>query len=196
VVASEDDNLSWVSNLECEEKADDLATLFASVDVVTHEQVTGRLADDLIVLLLLVLVRHLLEHVQQIRILAVDVSENFDRGLKLIERLFILEHFLSLLDEELDHLNWEVDERDRLGILLSIMDNLVVEVVNEDVHDEGHLIIHILLGDVGNGLLELLAPLLLDVQGLGLVLLWFQVLVEQSLKLLPLVLLPQPLFLD
>ena len=61
------------------------------------------------------------------------------------------------------------------------MDNLVVEVVDEDVHDKSHLVIHILLGDVGDGLLELLAPLLLDVQGLALVLLGLQVLVEESL---------------
>ena len=56
MVTSEDHNLSWISHLQGEEEADDLAALLASIHVVAHEEVTGRLADDLIVLLLLVLV--------------------------------------------------------------------------------------------------------------------------------------------
>ena len=76
------------------------------------------------------------------------------------------------------------------------MDDVIVEVVNEHIHYKGHLVVHVLLGDGRDRLLELLAPLLMDVQGLALVLLGFQVLVEESLQLLALVLLPQPLLLD
>ena len=54
----------------------------------------------------------------------------------------------------------------------------------------------ILLGNVGDTFLELLAPLLLDVQTLRLVLLWLEVPVKQSLKLLPILLLTQGLLLD
>lgn len=92
-----------------------------------------------------------------------DISKNFDRGFKLVEWLFVLKDFLDLLDEELNHFIGEVDEGDRLGVLLPIVNDLIVEVVNEDVHDESDLVIHVLFGDVGYSLLKLLAPLLLNV---------------------------------
>lgn len=76
------------------------------------------------------------------------------------------------------------------------MDDVVVEVVDYHVHDEGHLVVHIFLGDALDALFELAAPLLLDIQGLTLVLLGFQVLVKESLELLPLWLLSQALFGD
>ena len=76
------------------------------------------------------------------------------------------------------------------------MHNVVVQVINYDVHDESNLVIYLFLGDVGNALLELAAPILLDIQRLALVLLGFQVLVEESLQLLPLRLLSQALFSD
>ena len=110
-----------------------------------------------------------------------DISKNFDRGFKLVEWLFVLKDFLDLLDEELDHLIGEVNEGHRLGVLLPIVDDLIVEVVYKDVHDESDLVIHVLFSDVGDSFLELLAPLLLNVQGLALVLLRLQVLIEQSL---------------
>ena len=76
------------------------------------------------------------------------------------------------------------------------MHDFIIQVVDEHVHDEGHFVIHVLLSNVGDGLFELFAPLFLDVEGLALVLLRLQVFVEESLQLLPLVLLTQTLFLD
>lgn len=76
------------------------------------------------------------------------------------------------------------------------MNNLIVEVVNDHVHNEAYFVVHVFLSDICDRLLELFAPLLLDVKGLALVLLRFQVPVEESLQLLALVLLPQPLLLD
>lgn len=125
-----------------------------------------------------------------------NISKNFNRSLELVERLFVFKHFLSLLDQKLDHLNWKVYEWNRLGVLLSIMYNLIVEVIDENIHYKGDFVIHILLGYVCDGFLKLFSPLLLDVQGLALVLLWFQVLIEESLKLLALMLLTQSLLLD
>jgi hypothetical protein len=150
----------------------------------------------LIALLLLVFVRHFLEHVQQIRVLPVDVSKNFDRCLELEERFFIFENFLSLLNQKLDHFDWQVDEGYRLGIFLSIVHNVVVQVINEDIHDKGDLVIHVLLGDACNGLFELTAPLFLDVKSLGLILLRLQVFIKKSLQLFALVLFSQALFRD
>ena len=71
------------ANLESKKKANDFATLLASVDVVTKEEVTQVSAQDLVLLVELVLVRHLLEHVQQVAVLTVNVAEDLDRRLKL-----------------------------------------------------------------------------------------------------------------
>jgi hypothetical protein len=117
-----------------------------------------------------------------------DVSKNFDRCLELEERFFVFENFLSLLNQKLDHFDWQVYEGNRLGILLSIVDNFVVQVINEHIHDEGDLVVHVLLGDASNGLFELPAPLFLDVKGLRLILLRLQVFIKKSLQLFSLVL--------
>ena len=76
------------------------------------------------------------------------------------------------------------------------MHDLIVQVIDEDIHYEGDLVVHVLLGYVSDGFFELFSPLLLDVQGLALVLLWFEVLIKESLQLLALVLLSQSLLLD
>ena len=76
------------------------------------------------------------------------------------------------------------------------MNNFVVKVIYEHIHNESHFVIHVFFGDVGNGVFELSTPLLLDIEGLALVLLGFQVFVEESLKLLALVLLSQALLGD
>lgn len=47
---------------------------------------------------------------QQVRVLPVDVSEYLDRCLKLDKRLFLFELFLHFFNQELNHLDWEVDE--------------------------------------------------------------------------------------
>ena len=84
MVASQNNDLSWVSHLKGEKKADNLTALLATIDIVSHEQVAGRFRDDLITLLLLILVRHFLEHVKKVRVLPMDISKNFHWGLELI----------------------------------------------------------------------------------------------------------------
>lgn len=85
VVASQNNDLSWVSHLKGEKKTDDLATLLATVHVVSHEQVAGRFRDDLITLLFaLILFRHLLEHVEKIRVLPMDIAKNLYGCLELV----------------------------------------------------------------------------------------------------------------
>lgn len=66
VVASEDDHLMREADFEGQEQADDLATLLATVDVVSHEEVPALLRNNIVTLISLVLVTHLLEHVQEI----------------------------------------------------------------------------------------------------------------------------------
>lgn len=98
VVASQDDNLVRVFDLQGEKEADDLTALLSSVDIVAHEQVSRRLGDDLVTLLLLVLVCHLLEHVEQIGVLTVDIAENFHWRLELDKSFLVLENLLNFLD--------------------------------------------------------------------------------------------------
>ena len=83
--------------------------MLATVNIVTHEQVTSRFGDNLIALLLLILVRHLLEHMKKVGILPMDVAKNLDWRFKLVERLFVFEYFLSLLNQEFNHLNGKVN---------------------------------------------------------------------------------------
>ena len=63
VVAAEDNDLLGVADFEGEEEANNFATLLASVDVVAHEEVLALLGEDALLLLLLVLLAHFLEHV-------------------------------------------------------------------------------------------------------------------------------------
>ena len=91
VVASEDDHLLGVPHLECEEQADDFAALLTSVDIVAHEKVTCILGYNVVVLLLLVLIAHFLEHVEEVRVLAVDVTKDLDWGFKLNQGFLVFE---------------------------------------------------------------------------------------------------------
>ena len=125
-----------------------------------------------------------------------DVSEYFDWRLELHERLLLLEYFLGFFDEELDNLDGQVDERDYLRVLLPVSDDIVVEVVDDDVHNKVGLILQVLFRNTCDGLLELLAPLLLDVEGLGLVLRGTQVPVEKQLELLPVLFFEKALVVD
>ena len=83
VVAAQDNDLLGEADLEREKEANDLATLLTSVDVVSEEQVTKAPAEDLILLVLLVLIGHLLEHMEQITVLTVDVAEDLNRCFEL-----------------------------------------------------------------------------------------------------------------
>lgn len=113
MVAPEDDYLVWVSYFKGEEKADDFATLLASIDIIAHEQILSRgiYRNNPVLLVLLVLVAHFLEHVQQICELAVNIPKYFDWGFKGNKRLLVLKYFLNLLDKEFDHLRRQVHER-------------------------------------------------------------------------------------
>lgn len=77
MVASENDDLLGIPNFKSEKKANDFATLLASVDIVPHKEVLGVSANNHILLLLLILVTHLFKHMQQIGVLTVDVPEYF-----------------------------------------------------------------------------------------------------------------------
>lgn len=143
MISSQHDDLIGEAGLECEEKTDDLATLLTSVYVITEEQISKIPAQNLILLVLLILVGHFFKHMKQIAVLAVNITEYLDWGLKLQQRFFIFEYFLYLLEQKVDNLLRQIDERHIFGILAFIVNNLVVEVVDNDVHNELHLIYHI-----------------------------------------------------
>ena len=92
-----------------------------------------------------------------------NVSKNLHWCFKLNKWLFIFKAFLNLFDKEINHFVRQVNEGYTLGILLPITDDFMVEVVDDDVHDEHHLVVQILFGDVSYGLLELPPPFFLNV---------------------------------
>ena len=170
--------------------------MLSSVHIVAEEKVAEVPAQNLILLVLLVLVRHLLEHVQQIAELSVNISENLHRRLELKQRLLILKYFLNLLQQVINNFLRQIHEWDVLRVLPLVSDDLVVEIVDNDVHDEPLLVLHVRLCDLRQGLLELLAPYFLDVQRLLSILLGLEVPVEKRLQLLLVGLLAQALLLN
>jgi hypothetical protein len=64
MVATQYDNLLGVSDLKCEQKTDNFATLLSSVDIVSHEQVSCVFRNDVVLLFLLVFVPHFFEHMK------------------------------------------------------------------------------------------------------------------------------------
>lgn len=70
-----------------------------------------------------------------------NVTEYLDRSLKLQQRFLIFKYFLYLLEQKVNDLLWQIDEWHIFGILSFIVDNFVVEVVDNDVHDEFDLIL-------------------------------------------------------
>ena len=85
VVSSKNNYLIGVPDFERKQQANDLARLLSSIYIVAHEQILCRLVHryNSVLLVLLVLIAHLFEHVQQISVLSVDVSKYLDRCFKL-----------------------------------------------------------------------------------------------------------------
>ena len=166
VVATQDDDLSWEAHLQGVQQTNDFAGLLASIYVITHEQVPSLHGDDAITLeLVFVLLLHLLEHVEQVGVLAVDVAEDFYWSLKSDKSLLFLEYSSDPLDQKLDHLAWQVNNRYILRVLGLIIDDVIIQVVNDDVHDKHSLLVHQFLGNGLGGFLELAAPLFTNFEG-------------------------------
>lgn len=163
MISSENDDLSGEAHLQGEKEANNLAALLASVDIVSKEEIPGVFGDDKVTLLCFVLIAHLLKHVNEIRILSMDVSKYFDWSLKLHEWLLVLEYLLYLFNQELNHFIWEVNEWYTLWVLCFVSDDVVVQVVNYYIHDKDHLVVKILLWNVGNPFFECFTPFFLDV---------------------------------
>ena len=125
-----------------------------------------------------------------------NVSKYFNWSFKCDEGLLIFKNLLRFFNQKLDHLNWEVYQRDWFGILLSVKDDVVVKIINHHIDHKIDFVWHIFFGDRGHSFFELLAPLLLHVKGFRFVLLRFKVLVEQCLKLLALWLFSETLLTD
>ena len=103
MVSSQNNDLLRKSNFHGEEEADDFTALFATVDVVTQKQVPHLLHNKLVTLLMFVLISHLFEHMQQISILTMDITEYLYWCFKLHQSFLLFEHLLGLLDQELDY---------------------------------------------------------------------------------------------
>ena len=98
MVASQKNNLLWKSYFEGQEKANDLAALHASIDVIAQEEVSRILTNNKIVLLLLVLVAHLFKHMEEVGVLAMNITEYLNWRFKLNKSLLFLKYFHGPLD--------------------------------------------------------------------------------------------------
>jgi hypothetical protein len=196
VVTTQDNDLLGISHLQGEQETNDLTALFTSVNVISHEEVPGILRNNVILLFLLVFVSHFFEHVKKVGVLSVNITKDLDWGLKLHKWLLIFKAFLNLLNQEFNHLVWEVNEWNAFWVLASVTNNIMVKVVNNDIHDEGELVVEVFLGNIANSFLELLTPLFLNVERFHVVLLGLQIFIEQTLKLLSVLLLSKALFIN
>ena len=136
MVTAQYDHLFWEAHLEREQQTDHLTGLFSSVHVVTQEEVAQVATEDLVLLILLVFVSHFFEHVQQVAVLAVDVTEDLDGCFKLKEWLFIFKYFLYLFQQVINYLLWQVDEWYVLRILSLVVHDFIVQVEDNNVHNE------------------------------------------------------------
>lgn len=164
MVSSQDDHRFRITHLKGQQQAHHLTTLLAPVNVVTHEKVSCVFGKDVVVLLVFVLVCHFLEHIDEVTVLAMDVTEYLNWCFKLHKWLFVLKTLLSPFYEGLNHLNWKVNEGHTLWVLGPISDDIVVQIVNDRVHEEHGFLLQILFSDVTRAFFELLAPLFLDIQ--------------------------------
>lgn len=98
VISSEDNHLLGVSDLQCKEKRDDFTTLLATINIITHEQIPGILADNVVVLVNFVFVAHFFEHMKEVVVLAMDVTEYLDWSFERNQCFFFFKHFLYFLD--------------------------------------------------------------------------------------------------
>jgi hypothetical protein len=178
MITTKNDNLKWISNFQGEQETNDFTTLLTSIDIVTHKEISSILGYNVVLLLLLVFVTHFFEHVEQVCVLTMNVTKDFYWSFKLDEWLLIFKTLLNLLDQELDHFIRKVNEGNTLRIFASIAHDIMVKVVNDNVHDEGDLIMKIFLRNISDCLFELFTPLFLNVQRFHFVLLWFEILVE------------------
>lgn len=134
VISSENDHLFWVSDFQREEQTNDLTALLTPINVISHEQISGILADDLIILLSFVFVAHFFQHVQKIVILTVDVAEYLHWRLELNKRFFFLENFLNFLNQEFHYLVWQVDEGDIFWIFCLVENDVVIKIKDDHIH--------------------------------------------------------------
>lgn len=139
--------MEGISHFECKEKADDLTALLASVDVVTHKEVSAVSRNDVILLFSLVFITHFFKHVEQVCVLSMNITKNLNRCLELNTRSFVFKAFLCFFNEKLDNFDWEIDERHALGVLRLITDDIVVKIVYNYIHYEHCFVGHVFFGN-------------------------------------------------
>lgn len=196
VVATEDNHLFWETALQREKQADYLTALLATVHVVTKEEILQISAQNLFLLLLLVLVSHLLEHVKEVAVLTVDVAEDLDGSLELEKWLLVLENLLRLLKQIVDNLLWQIDEWHIFRVLLFVVHYFIIQIEDNHIHYELLFVSKISFGYLLKTFFELFAPYFLDVQRFSSVLIRLEVAIEKSLQSLAVGLLAQALFLN
>ena len=145
---------------------------------------------------MLVLVSHLFEYIQEISVLPVNVPEYFYWCFELNKGLFVLKYSLDLFNEKLNYLDRQIDERDVLGVLLLVQNDVVVQIIDDYVDDECELILHFSFWNSCQPFSELSAPFFINVEGLLFILCWLQVHIEKILQLFPLRFLTKILLVD
>lgn len=126
VVSSENEEVLRVLDLVCEQQADSLKRLLASVDVVTEEQVVGIGGEATI-----------FKETEQIVVLSVDIAANLDGSLKLKQD--------GLRDEDLTSLGAEVTDLgfEELNLLARATASHLEEPINYRVKIDLVLVCHL-----------------------------------------------------
>jgi len=119
VVATKHEEVLGVLNLVGKQEADALETLRATIDVVSKEQVVGLGREATV-----------LKKTQEIRVLAVDVSNNFQWGLEFQEDGLSHENLSRLVHKKMNFIFFEIDLSSFAGLVASDAE----ESVNDAVH--------------------------------------------------------------
>lgn len=184
MISPQDYYLRWEPDFQSKKKANDFARVFASIHVIPHKKVSRVTWYNVIVLLLFVLICHFFEHMEEIRVLSMDVSKNFYWCLELNKRPFIFKFFLNFFDEKLDNLKWQINVRNILWVFSFVENNIVVQIKDNYVHDKSKLVVHFFLRDARKAFSKLTAPFFLNVKSLLFVLSRLQIPIKKSLQLL------------
>jgi len=64
MVSTQNYDLQWISYFKCKQEADNFTALLSSIDVVSHEEVSGIFRNDIVWLFLLIFVTHFFKHME------------------------------------------------------------------------------------------------------------------------------------
>ena len=74
------------------------------------------------------------------------ITKDLNRSFKLYQSTFVLENLLHLFDKKVNDFDWKVNKWYGLWIFSLILHYVIIEVINDDIHDENDFIRQLFLG--------------------------------------------------